>query len=330
MKSAAGILQLLHARGVGPRTMDRLLKALRELGGTPADLPATPPRDLVSRAGLKPDLVDTIENERESALHLADELDANEIRLLIKGFDSYPGRLVTFLGDAAPPVLFVKGDLGILDKPSVAFAGSRKASEKGLLITANAGDELARARINIVSGYANGVDLVAHRAALQAGGATTLVLAEGILHFRAKSTIADLLQAGNYLVVSEFPPRLKWLARNAMQRNRTICALADAILIIESGRDGGTFAAAQTAQELGRPIFVVDFANPPPSAEGNPHLIELGAAPLRGDGNGRANLDGVFKVLELDGSVSSHQAPPLPAAAIAAYDHDAINPGEGV
>src|SRR5207244_3022158 len=140
------------------------------------------------------------------AARLAEQLAAHGIRVLVKGLEPYPSSLTSVLGEAAPPVLFARGDLDILSRPGVGFAGSRKSSPRGLAIAGAAARELAQRGANIVSGYANGVDLAAHRAALEAGGATTLVLAEGILHFRVKSDLADVLEHGRYLVLSEFPP----------------------------------------------------------------------------------------------------------------------------
>ena len=208
--------------------------------------------------------------------------------------------------------MFVKGDLDLFQPPAVAFCGSRKASDKGLGITCDTARELALQRVNVVSGYANGVDLTAHRGALEAGGTTTLVLAEGILHFRPKHDIAALLESGRYLIVSEFPPRLKWLARSAMRRNRTICALADAVVVVESGLTGGTFAAAETARDFQRPLFVVEYAAPPPSAEGNRYFLEHGAVPLRADRNGKANLSSILSVLDLSDGDKEQMDSPTP------------------
>lgn len=234
--------------------------------------------------------------------------------------------LADTLGQNAPPILFAKGDLKILSLPGVGFAGSRKSSPRGIAIATEAAQELARLGVNIVSGYANGVDLAAHRAALGAGGTTTLVLAEGILHFRIKADLADVLEQGRYLILSEFPPSLRWLGRSAMQRNQTICGLSRALVVIESGLDGGTFAAAQTAQKLQLPLFVVDFANPPASAEGNTYLLQHGATPLRSGGNGHPILNGLVERIGLHTSTHESQ-PPDGAKRNGISGHPATHPG---
>jgi DNA protecting protein DprA len=191
--------------------------------------------------------------------------------------------------------LFAVGNLAILSRDAVSFCGSRKSSEFGIAITKNLATELASRGVNVVSGYAAGVDFTAHGSALESGGVTTIVLAEGILHFRPKREIAELITEENALVLSEFIPNTKWAAHYAMQRNRTICALSKAVVLIESGLNGGTFNAGETAQSLGVPLFVIDFEEPPESAEGNRHFLARGAMGLRPSPSG--NLD-VNPVLE--------------------------------
>jgi len=148
-----------------------------------------------------------------------------------------------------------------------------------------------------VSGYANGTDLAAHCGALAVNGATTFVLGEGILNFRTKPEVAELLNEENYVAVSEFSPQMKWKVRNAMQRNRTICGLSNAMIMIESNLSGGTFAAGEIILKLNQPLFVVHYAEPPKSAEGNRHFLDRSAKPLQKNREGKPNLKAVFEVL---------------------------------
>jgi DNA protecting protein DprA len=312
MSTTAGVLQLLQAKGIGERALSRILTALRQQGTSPADLGEIPSRELIERAGLRPDLEKAVEAVRASSLRLSEELEARGVQVLVRGFGQYPQRLVQALGESAPPVLFVKGDMSILQLPAVAFAGSRKSSEKGLAITASTARELAAQGVNVVSGYAGGVDRAAHRAALEARGATTFVLAEGIFQFRVRREIAEVLESGRSLIVSEFPPNLKWLARSAMQRNRTVCAFADAVLIVESGLSGGTFAAGEMALELRRPLFVVEYASPPASAEGNASFLARGATPLRRNGNGKASLSTLLSAVGVSRAGTDPGRVPVP------------------
>src|SRR5262249_24552307 len=144
------------------------------------------------------------------------------------------------LGDQAPPVLFLAGNAALLERRAVSFAGARNATEEGLRLTNDLAHRPAGPGGDIVRGDAHGGGLAGPRAALAAGGTTALVLAEGILRFQAKPGLAELLGDDNFAVVSEFPPRLPWSVGNAMQRNATVCGLADVVIIIEAGQTGGT------------------------------------------------------------------------------------------
>lgn len=295
-----GILQLVQARGVGDATLARILASLPEAGVYLREIASMAAADLERALGLERELCESICAAGPKARDMAEELAAHDVVVMVMGHLPYPAKLERRLGGDAPPVLFAKGNLALLERETVGFCGSRKASGRGLRITADAAAALAEEGMNVVSGYANGVDLAAHTSAVAHGGTTTLVLAEGILRFRRKSGIADLLEESNHVILSQFPPRLPWSGRNAMRRNSTIIGLADAMILVEAAMTGGTFAAGTEALERGRPLFVVDLAQPEPSAEGNPHFLTRGGTPLRGDTNGKPNMAPVLAVLRSD------------------------------
>jgi DNA processing protein len=141
-------------------------------------------------------------------------------------------------------------------------------------------DLLARQGINIVSGFAAGVDMSAHRAALVAGGTTTVVLAEGILRFQVKKGIREEWDDRRTLVVSEFGPNLPWGVGHAMQRNRTICGLSRAMILIEARTSGGSIQAGRDCLRLGIPLFAAAYEGMPESATGNEELLHQGARRL--------------------------------------------------
>lgn len=85
--------------------------------------------------------------------------------------------------------------------------------------------------------------MAAHRAALESGGTTILVLCEGILNFYFKKDFKDIWDWDRIAVISEFLPGIPWSVRNAMQRNKTICALSRAMLLVESGTNGESIEA---------------------------------------------------------------------------------------
>ena len=288
------ILSLLFAKGLGVKTLSRVVDRIGQEDMPLGDMESLNPDALVKRFGLRPGMADAIRDAHQHAEETAAELERRGVQILIRGIEPYPRHLAAVLGDDAPPLLFVKGDLSILSRKAVGFCGARSASEKGIHVAAESAKDMAVHDVNVVSGYAKGVDLAAHRAAMEAGGVTTIVLAEGILHFRPKRELKSVLDNRNHLVVSEFPPRLPWSGRNAMQRNKTIIGLSDAVVCIESGMQGGTYAAAEATLSLNLPLFVADYAQPAESAAGNRLFLDRGAIPLRGDRTGTPNLKRLY------------------------------------
>jgi DNA protecting protein DprA len=297
MTDQVAILQLMQTKGVGTRTLARTLLKLSEEGRSASELIAASADELM-QFGLKPEAARAISTGRDTAEQVAEELERRGVRMLVRGSPEYPSRLSRILANHAPPVLFVVGTPALLERKAVAFCGARDASEDGLRLADEAARRLAARGINVVSGHANGVDLTAHGGALAAGGTTTLVLAEGVLRFQAKPGLAELLGEDNFVVVSEFPPRLPWSIGNAMQRNATVCGLADVVLVVEAGQTGGTFAAGEQALELRQPLFVVEFVRPPASAAGNAFLVRQGAQPLRCETGTELDLTAVYQALE--------------------------------
>ena len=197
------------------------------------------------------------------------------------------------------PMLFIKGQRKLLTSDGVAIVGARNVSDMGICVARKFAAELANAGLNVVSGYAKGVDSEAHLGALAAEGTTTMVLPYGIKELRQKNAFREFDWQRNVLAVSQFNPDVKWLARNAMARNKLVCALSKAVIVIESGPEqdaqgkmSGTFNTAQTALSMNLPLFVVNpryFDNPP---KDNADLIELGGECLNPD-------DGIGKIIAI-------------------------------
>ncbi|HOD67128.1 MAG TPA: DNA-processing protein DprA [candidate division Zixibacteria bacterium] len=290
MNRETALLRLLAAPGLGARSVARLLLRLAAEQLPLEDFVALPADHLVREYALAPASADALASAGEEARELAEHLPAHRIRMVTIVDDGYPELLARRLGRTAPPVLFTRGDLGLLRVPMVACAGARECSAPGLAFARALAAALVRHGANIVSGYAPGIDTAAHGGALAAGGVTTAVLASGILHFTPRPGLASLGDETNTLVVSEFFPTMPWRSHSAMQRNRTICAMAHAMVIVESGVSGGTFAAGRAALEVGCPLCVVDWQDPPPSAEGNRLLIRRGGVPV-------ADLSGALREL---------------------------------
>ena len=199
------------------------------------------------------------------------------------------------------PVLIIKGRRKLLTADGVAIVGARNVSDTATRIARRLAGNLANMELNVVSGYAKGVDFEAHFGALSEGGTTTIVLPYGIKEFRQKSEFKEFDWQENVLAVSQFDPRSRWREYNAMMRNKLICTLSKAVVVIESGpeRDAqgkmsGTFNTAQTALSMEMPLFVINpecFDNPP---KGNADLIGLGGKCLDSDGAAGTIYDHIF------------------------------------
>ena len=176
--------------------------------------------------------------------------------------------------------LLTRGNAGLLRTPAVGIVGSRKASIKGVGAAQDCAWQLAKLGVTVVSGYANGVDLASHKAALDAGGATILVLAEGIERFRVKRDIETAWDWERVLVVSEYSPDAAWSVKQAMQRNGTICELSRAVIVAEAQRISGTMNTVRQCLKKEIPLFVVTYENMEDLAGGNALAIELGGRPI--------------------------------------------------
>lgn len=219
-----------------------------------------------------------------------DDLDREGVDVLFYGEQGYPARLARL--PTPPPILYHRGNVALLEEPSVAMCGSRDASEEGLEAAAIAGQTVARSGLTIVSGNARGVDIETHVAAIKAGGGTIIVLAEGIVRFRVKRVLATAgLEPNQLLVVSQFPPRQGWTVGGAMMRNAVIAGLGLALVVIEAGETGGTLDAGLKGLELKRPVLTLGFRSG--QRAGNAILIGKGARPVSSTGALREAIDSI-------------------------------------
>lgn len=311
MNREIALLQLMLLPKFGDAKLRRLLIRLEEIGSTPEDIVAATDYNSSSVNLLPTDARQHFDAVRDNAERLAAELHEYSIHVLAMGLPDYPKRLLNILRDAAPPLLFARGNLGLIAQLTIAFAGSRHASEMGVDTARRAARALAAKNINVISGYAHGVDLAAHLGALEAGGSTILVLAEGILQFKPKGEISEFLNSERVLIISQFPPSLRWIAHNAMKRNSTIIGLSDAMLIVESGTEGGTRAAGEEALKIHHPLFVLQHESYTSDVSGNEQLITHGGRPVHINETGELDLTQIFQALTQGQNQDSPQQGPL-------------------
>lgn len=201
------------------------------------------------------------------------EVAEKGVYAVLWGTSEYPGLLRLILN--APVALFCLGRPSLLSAPGVGICGARNVSDDGLRAAAVCGQVAARQGLSAISGYARGVDMVTHAAALNAGGVTVIVLPEGINHFRVKpGEFREAWDTERVLIVSQFAPKQTWSTGNAMTRNSVIIGLSLGLVVVEAGETGGTLAAGMRALELDRQVLTLEFADTP---RGNQILLERGA-----------------------------------------------------
>ncbi len=181
-----------------------------------------------------------------------------------------------------PKRLYFIGKLPAERRPSVAIVGTRKPTAYGKEVTYKIAGDLARHGIIIVSGLALGVDAIAHRAALDAGGITLAVLANGVdyIYPATNQNLADDIIKHGGAIISEYEPGVEARDFQFLERNRIVSGLSDAVIVTEAAIRSGTMATVAHALEQGREVFVVPGNITSPLSAGCNKLIKQGAHPI--------------------------------------------------
>ena len=207
------------------------------------------------------------------------------ISIIERGSHYYPTRLNDLFDP--PKLLYIKGDVRLLEIPMLAIVGSRDASAEGLYNARLFAKALSKAGILILSGMARGVDGEAHKACISLGPShfTAAVFGTGVdvIYPREFSGLAEAISLQG-LLLSEFPPGSGPKACHFPRRNRIIAALALGVLVIEAAEQSGSLITARLAADLGREVFAVPGSIRNPLTRGCHLLIQQGAKLVRSPG----------------------------------------------
>ena len=210
----------------------------------------------------------------------------------------YPKSL-NLLENDKPTILACIGNLNLLKKSKIGFCGSRKATNKGHEIAKDISEQVSKREITVVSGYASGIDLETHYTSLHSKGSTIIVLPEGLKNFKIKKVLKDVWDWDKVLVISEYQPNAIWSVSRAMERNSTIVALSDIMVLIEARITGGSIDAGKKALQLNKALFAPVYDGMPEEASGNQYLLGRGACPLKKSREtDKANLSKMFEIFE--------------------------------
>jgi DNA processing protein len=183
---------------------------------------------------------------------------------------------------AIPPLgLIVKGDISILNNPSLAIVGTRNPTPYGVRLAGDFAAGFVDRQWDIISGGAYGIDTAAHRGALVAEGRTIAVIASGIdVQYPAGNArlFDEIFESG--AIVSEVMPGVTAMPHRFLIRNRLIAALSLSTLVVEAAFRSGSLRTARDAAELLRPVMAIPGPISSPSSEGCHRLIGERAAEL--------------------------------------------------
>ncbi len=275
MKTEHIILHLSLIEGIGPGTIQKLVERLQTIGNL-YDLKIN-------------DLCQYGINIKQARLIVEGLADQSILNTEIELLQRYNIKLITCIDKSypallkhihlPPSVLYYKGaDLSIFEK-NIAIVGSRKADQHAEQIISSWMPGLIELGWTVVSGGAIGVDTMAHRAALQLGGNTIVVLGSGLLYpyprsnMRMFETVA--MQGG--ALVSPFPLQMQPLSGNFPARNRIISGLSQACLVVQAAKKSGASITAGFALEQGRTVLAVPGSVFDELHEGCHALIKEGA-----------------------------------------------------
>ena len=296
-------LRLARTENVGPVAFRYLIEtcgdAARAIGALPR---------MAERAGRAvPPRVPT-PHEAQRELDAGAALGA---RLICSGEAAFPPLLAAL--DPPPPLIWTRGDAGLLHARAVAVVGARIASAAGQRFARSLARDLGEAGYLVVSGLARGIDGAAHEGALETG--TVAVLGGGpddIYPAEHADLYRRIVERG--CIVSENSPGYSAQARDFPRRNRLISGLSLGVVVVEAELRSGSLITARLAAEQGREVFAVPGSPLDARAKGANDLIRQGAALCEG-------VDDVLRALEgIRTNLGEPPAPPYPSPAPAEPD----------
>jgi DNA processing protein len=261
--------------GLGPSALQKIHRRLNELKCGPEILLSKSEEWLSSELSISTSLAESVKIQLERLLDPPQTESPS--RLLLPSDEGFPAHRMAEAVPPLPAMLWAAGDTSLLGEgvATVGIAGSRDASDQIIEFTREFASKASRSGICVVSGLAAGVDTAAHEGALIGRSGTIGVMASGIN--RHKGFVpADELES--ICFVSQFSPNEPWSGPRAMQRNSTIAALSDRVVVMAAGKSGGSWEMAQLCLKRKKPLFVLDVE--PDVSEGNQMLIRAGAIPF--------------------------------------------------
>jgi DNA protecting protein DprA len=271
------VLALLQVEGVGDINAKKLLSHAKE----PASVFQFKSRELQSIEGIGSILLRNLKDKTVFA-KAEDELrfiEDNSIGVSYFMDNDYPQRLKHCVD--GPVLLFSNGNIKLKDRKIVSIVGTRQVTPHGAESCRNLISELAPLDPIIVSGFAYGVDIVAHQAAMENGLQTIGVVAHGLNQIYPKAHqkyVSRMLENGGFMTEfwsHSFPDRMHFV-----RRNRIVAGISEATIVIESADKGGSLITANLARDYDREVFAIPGRLSDMYSQGCNNLIKTQKAQL--------------------------------------------------
>ena len=238
-----------------------LAQKILEIIPTEQDFFTLPEKELTSSLGIKNRLLES--GYRRKILDVAEKelefIQHNSIKCTYYKDSDYPARF--FDADDAPIMYFSKGNCNLNANKVISIVGTRNATPYGKNFCEKFISDIAKMYPDtiIVSGLAFGIDIYAHRAAIENSLSTVAVLAHGlnmIYPAQHRNNAIDIIKS-NGMLLTDYTSQDSIHRANFLARNRIVAALADCTVVIESAEKGGALITANLAQGYNRDVFAL-------------------------------------------------------------------------
>ena len=267
------LLKFTLTKDIGTITVNKLLKHF----GMSDKILGASEEELRRVKGIRSNQIRAVLNaSKVDSRHELELAAAEDVKIIAYDDPVYPKSL-RYSPDP-PYLLYIKGELKPKDIKSIGVVGTRHASRYGRQQAEKFGRDLAHSGYTVISGLARGVDTLAHRGALSAGGRTIAVIGSGLKHVyppENRDLLAEIVSTA--AVISELPMDTSPTRNTFPRRNRIIAGMSLGILVIEAPQRSGALITAKQALEMGREVFAVPGMVDQEQSAGCHDLIRKGA-----------------------------------------------------
>lgn len=240
---------------VGTKTLQKLLNKYETL----EKIYKLTKNELITDKIIGEKLIETILNKeyRENLDKYIEYMEKEKINLITINDREYPKKLKQI--NDYPMYLYVKGNIDLLNKKSIAIVGSRNCTNYGKIVAKDLSDKLVKNNFTIVSGLAKGIDTFSHIGALKSEESTIAVLGSSIdnIYPNENINLAKKIIEKNGLIISEYVIGSKLQRLNFPARNRIISGISEGVLVIEAREKSGALITVDFALEQGKEVFAV-------------------------------------------------------------------------